>query len=128
MVRRPSASTATERSKNLKSIADRLVDPLTIFRAHVYDANFNGSFSIKDVAPAILGKKASYDGMAVGDGNEAHVTFLQLISPDTPLEKKKTLQEDLFAYCQKDTLCMVELVWWLFEISNAYRSPKKSEI
>jgi hypothetical protein len=99
--------------KSLKSMAERLVDPLTIFRSHVYDPNFNGSFSIKDVAPAILGKKASYEGLSVGDGSEAQNAFLKLISPDTSAAVKAQLKAGLIAYCQKDTLGMVELVWWL---------------
>ena len=101
--------------KHLTSLAERLVDPLTIFRSHVYDQNFKGSFSIKDVAPAILGNDASYDGMAVGNGSEAQAAFLNLISAELGPKKKETLARELLAYCKKDTLGMVELVWWLQE-------------
>ncbi len=100
-------------SKALKSHADRLVDPLIIFREHVYDPEFKGSFSIKAVAPAILGAGASYEGMSVGDGTQAQVAFLEMILATTPVPRKEALKKGLLEYCQKDTLGMVELVWWL---------------
>lgn len=100
-------------AKALKSQADRLVDPLTVFREHVYDPDFKGSFSIKAVAPAILGDDASYEGMAVGDGTEAQVAFLEMIASKTVPSRKMTLKKGLLEYCKKDTQGMVELVWWL---------------
>ncbi len=99
----------------LKKIAERLVDPLSIFRSHVYDPKFSGGFSIKDVAPALLGKNASYEGMLVGDGSAAQVAFLELIHAEAQDSKKKTLEQSLRAYCQKDTLGMAQLVEWLQE-------------
>lgn len=100
-------------AKKLKSITDRLVDPIPVFRAHVYDRKFMGSFSIKEVAPAILGKSASYEGMSVGGGTEAQTAFLELIDARTTAVRKKELRDGLIGYCKKDTMNMVELVWWL---------------
>ena len=99
--------------KTLTSIAERLVDPLPIFRAHVYDPKFYGSFSIKNVAPAILGDSASYEGMAVGGGTEAQSAYLQMISAETAEAERKKLRVALLEYCKKDTLGMAELVFWL---------------
>ena len=59
-------SAAKPAALRLRDIASRLVDALPIMRAHVYDPAFGGSFSLKDVAPALLG--LAYDHLAVGDG------------------------------------------------------------
>jgi len=104
-------------AKKLRAIAARLVDPLTIFRAHVYDPKFAGSFSIKSVAPALLGKAASYDGMKVGGGTEAQSAFVEMIASSTSEEKRNDLKNGLLEYCKKDTFGMVELVGWLWENS-----------
>lgn len=45
----------------LESLLPRkMVDPLPVIREYVYDNDFKGSFSLKDVGPALLGKEASY--------------------------------------------------------------------
>ena len=104
--------------KKIKSIAARLVDPLPIFRAHVYDRAFSGSFSIKNVAPALLGKDASYEGMAVGDGTEAQSAYMEMINPSTVEKRTEELRKGLIEYCTKDTKEMVDLVDWLFEAAQ----------
>jgi hypothetical protein len=114
--------------KGLLSIADRLVDPLPIFRAHVYDPNFRGSFSIKAVAPAILGKAASYEGMEVGGGTEAQSVYLEMIAASTSPSQKKKLRQCLIEYCTKDTMGMVGLVDWLFKSTKATRLVKKDRV
>jgi hypothetical protein len=93
----------------LTSMAERLVDPLPIFRSHVYDPAFNGSFSIKFVAPALLGKDASYEGLSVAHGQAAQAAYLALLGEGTSAEEKKSLREGLIQYCKKDTYSMVML-------------------
>lgn len=100
-------------NKQLLSIADRLVDPLPIFREHVYDPAFAGSFSIKTVAPALLGNDASYEGMAVADGGEAQSAYMEMIDSKTSAKRKEELRRGLIEYCTKDTMGMVQLVSWL---------------
>lgn len=102
-----------EHADALTAIAERLVDPLPIFRASVYDREFRGSFSMKSVAPAILGQEMSYEGMAVGNGVEAQAAFDELISDSTPKNRKEELRGAMLEYCRKDTLAMVHLVEWL---------------
>ncbi|MGE3261388.1 MAG: DUF2779 domain-containing protein [Bacteriovoracia bacterium] len=103
----------------LLEIDERLVDPLPIIRSHVYDPEFRGSFSIKAVAPALLGKSASYDGMAVGDGGDAQVAYLSMTDPKTEPAERARLRQALLEYCRKDTLGMVDLVDWLFQSSTS---------
>lgn len=110
------AESSPKHSTELKGIADRLVDLLPIFRKHVYHKDFLGSFSIKAVAPALLGKELSYDGMEVGDGTEAQVAFESLISGQLAKKEKAALREVMLAYCEKDTWAMVKLYEWLAEL------------
>jgi len=100
--------------KRLLSLQERLVDPLPILRNCVYDPGFGRSFSLKDVAPALLGKEGSYADMAVGDGGEAQVAYQKIRDPKTPDVEKRELIEALIAYCRKDTELTRKLVAWLF--------------
>lgn len=102
----------------LEALLPRIVDPLPIIRENIYDNAFCGSFSLKDVAPAILGDDASYDKMDVANGTAAQRAFEQLISGATPEDGKEELKLAMLEYCKKDTLVMVQLVKWLFEIGN----------
>jgi len=106
-------------SEVLQSLLTRIVDPLPIFRQHVYDDKFEGSFSLKSVAPALLGDEQSYDNMMIANGNDAQRAFDELISPDISAEKKALLYQAMLEYCQKDTYMMVLLVKWLYEQATA---------
>lgn len=107
-----------EYKQQLDAISERIVDPLPVIREHVYDAKFAGSFSLKAVAPALLGESFSYEGMQVGDGTAAQRAFEELISGDADPERKRQLTTSLLEYCKKDTFVMVELVKWLFTESE----------
>lgn len=107
--------------KQLDSLNERIVDPLPIIRDHIYDNAFGGSFSLKAVAPAILGEIHSYDGMLVDNGTAAQRAFEELINDNTSKDRKSELISASLDYCKKDTLVMVELVKWLYkeiEINN----------
>lgn len=113
----------------LVSIVDRLVDPLPIFRSSVYDKEFSGSFSIKSVAPAILGSSSSYEGMAVADGEAAQRAFLELIKAKHGSPDHQQLRTGMLAYCRKDTTEMAELVKWLLDVgvtSNKRMGKKRA--
>jgi len=103
-------------NKNLEALTKRIVDPLPIIREHVYDHKFGGSFSLKFVAPAILGDEHSYKGMLVADGSAAQRAFEEITNPKTAPAKKEELITGLLEYCKKDTLVMVELVKWLYSL------------
>jgi hypothetical protein len=98
----------------LTSLTARIVDPLPVIRDNVYDEAFCGSFSLKAVAPAILGESFSYDGMFVSNGTAAQRAFEELIARTTTEERRADLCRGLLDYCRKDTLVMVELVKWLY--------------
>lgn len=109
------ADASPDHSTAIQSIIDRLVDTLPIFREGVYDAKFCGSFSLKSMAPAILGKDAGYSDLEVGDGASAQQAFMLQISPDISVEKSRRTREALLEYCKKDTGEMLKLVEWFFE-------------
>lgn len=100
-------------AKKLSTFVDRLVDPLPVFRSSVYDVRFLGSFSIKAVAPALLGGGSSYKGLAVADGEAAQRAYLEMTDSCTPGKRKQELRASLIEYCRKDTAEMVALVNWL---------------
>ena len=56
--------------------------------------------------------------MAVPGGTAAQRAFEEVIKC-TDLNRKEELRQGMLEYCQKDTLVMVELVKWLFNVSEA---------
>lgn len=108
------ALTFPEFREKLNAAIIRLVDPLPIFQQAVYDKAFKGSFSLKSVAPVILGPDASYEGLHIGNGGAAQRSFKRMISVHTTQEEKSHLRTSLLEYCKKDTLVMVGLVRWLY--------------
>lgn len=107
-------------SQSLLQLMPRLVDPLPIIRDHIYDPAFAGSFSLKKVAPALLGSEYSYHHMFVSQGDEAQRAFEEYIFPHTSLERKQLLRDALLEYCKKDTLVMVDLIKWLKNCVNQF--------
>ncbi len=65
-------------ANELDAIIERLVDLLPIVRDHVYHPGFNGSFSLKSVYPALVGRDG-YDGLDVADGGTASVELERLM-------------------------------------------------
>lgn len=108
---------APEKSSRLKQIRLRIVDPLPIIREAVYDSAFLDSYSIKSVAPAILGREHGYESLAVGDGSAAQRAFEEISASGASESRKNELATALLKYCEKDTLVMLELVKWLYNLN-----------
>ncbi|MBC7467220.1 MAG: DUF2779 domain-containing protein [Bdellovibrio sp.] len=100
----------------LLGLVERFKDPLPLIREAIYDVGFGGSFSLKAVAPSLLGQKYSYDGMLVGNGTAAQRAFEEIISENSSLDRKQTMIKAMLEYCEQDTLVMVELVKFLNHI------------
>jgi predicted RecB family nuclease len=96
-------------AKRIDKVKDRLWDLLQVIRAHVYHPKFLGSFSIKNVLPA-LGPDMSYDDMEVADGAEAGLAYEKLISGELDPKEKQFLKKALLEYCKQDTIAMVSLL------------------
>ena len=91
----------------LDALCDRIVDLLPILRNHVYHPQFQGSFSLKSVLPALV-EDLSYAGLAIHDGATAAATLesLLLFSEALPTTEMAELRRNLLAYCELDTLAM----------------------
>jgi predicted RecB family nuclease len=104
-----------EYAQDLGQIQKRLVDPLPIFRELVYDVQFKDSFSLKSVAPALLGDTASYGFLDISDGGAAQRAYLKLMNTKTAASEKALICQNLLQYCKKDTDVLVQLVQWLYK-------------
>lgn len=100
-------------SQPLLAINDRIVDLLPVARKCYYHPSQQGSWSIKKVLPAVV-PELRYDTLdGVQDGGMAMDAFLEGIHPDTTLERKTQIEQQLLAYCKLDTYAMVRL-WQVF--------------
>jgi hypothetical protein len=99
-----------KRRDALMDLHGRIVDLLPIVRDHVYDRDFRGSFSLKKVLPALV-PDLGYDDLAIRDGGQATAAIYRLLFEDglDPADEAM-LRRDLLAYCERDTLAMVELL------------------
>jgi hypothetical protein len=95
---------------SLIAIAGRLVDLLPIMRSAVYFPDAGFSNSIKSVGPALCPGFTYDDLQHIADGAAASAAFLQLASGcSTTAEDIGRLRTALLAYCQRDTLAMIEV-------------------
>ena len=65
----------------LRDIVSRLVDPLPVVREHVYHPDFEGSFSLKTVLPALV-PDLGYGDLAIADGDTASRELTRLVLAD----------------------------------------------
>jgi hypothetical protein len=78
-------------------------------RRDVVHPDFEGSFSIKYVLPALV-PTMNYSDLAISNGNAAVRAYIQLMDPQVSEMVKKNIRKDLLTYCAQDTLAMVKLV------------------
>ena len=116
------AESDSKNRKALLALIERFVDPLPIFRNSVYHPDFLGSFSIKAVAPALIGSKLSYEHLDVGDGSTAQAWAEQILKGRLKGKEAEKVISSLLEYCQQDTMAMVELVKWLMNQASQSNS------
>ena len=98
-------------ASNLIGLLERFVDLLDPFPKRMYyHPDFNGSFSIKSVLPALFPNDPGldYKSLEIQDGGMAMNVFgsLHLIDDEDVVNK---IRQDLLAYCHLDTLAMVKI-------------------
>lgn len=97
----------------LMAINARVVDLLPIARKRYYHPKQQGSWSIKQVLPAVA-PDLRYDALdGVQDGGMAMTAFLEAISSETMPSRKAEIEKQLLQYCALDTYAMVRL-WQYF--------------
>ena len=106
-VLRDLAAALPERAAALGAIQDRLFDLLPLVRNNYYHPAFRGSFSIKGVLPALV-PESGYDDLSIADGQTAAARYVGALGSADSAERRRTFEE-LRAYCERDTLAMVEL-------------------
>ena len=95
--------------ERIKNIRGRLWDLLPFVKKHVYHPNFQGSFSIKSVLPALVPDMV-YEGMEVSDGGQAGLAWDQMVRGELDPAERQDLKDALLAYCRQDTLAMVKIL------------------
>jgi CRISPR/Cas system-associated exonuclease Cas4 (RecB family) len=92
----------------LDEILGRLIDLLRIVTEYVYHPAFKGSYSIKQVLPALV-PDLSYKGLSVRDGDTAITRFARMARGEITGADIEVTRRDLLEYCKLDTLAMVRL-------------------
>ncbi len=87
---------------------NNMFDLEDVFKTDYVDCQFHGSTSIKKVLP-ILVPELSYKNLEVQDGTMALDTWGRMVLNDDFDENKEEVKQNLLAYCEQDTLAMVEL-------------------
>ena len=95
--------------RSIEQVKNRLWDLLQVIRRHVYHPQFYGSFSIKNVLPALI-PDMSYENMLVSDGMEAGLAYEKLIHEKLESKERQMLKDALLDYCKQDTMAMVKLL------------------
>jgi hypothetical protein len=98
---------------DLRSIRRRLVDLWPIACRRYYHPIQQGSWSIKNVLPALVPHLRYEDLDGVVNGGDAQAAYLEAIQPGTSDVRRSELRAQLLAYCALDTWAMVEL-WNIF--------------
>jgi hypothetical protein len=93
----------------VETLQGRFVDLLSPFKNFLYHhPSQKGSASMKNVLPALTGK--SYKGMAIADGEEASIAFVDVTYGDASVEERARVRKSLEDYCGLDTQGMVWIV------------------
>lgn len=97
----------------LLAINTRVVDLLRVAEQRYYHPSQQGSWSIKQVLPAVA-PDLRYDALdGVQDGGMAMDAFREAIAPNISAVRKTRIEKQLLEYCGLDTYAMVRL-WQFF--------------
>jgi hypothetical protein len=93
----------------LQAIIGRLYDLMTPFQKKMYyKPEMSGSYSIKDVLPALV-PELSYTDLPINNGAAASIIFCNLKFEKDQV-KVQEIRNDLLQYCKLDTLAMVKIL------------------
>ena len=101
------AAAVPHKADALTALQARLVDLFSVVRNNCYHPEFRGSFSLKNVLPALVPGRG-YDDMAIADGRTAAALYQRALANNDATERQQTFAA-LRAYCQRDTLATLEL-------------------
>ncbi len=99
-----------EYADRLNAVINRLVDLCAIVKTNVYHPDFNGSFSIKNVLPALV-PDLGYDDLEIADGTTASLKYMEMIELAKSEENSaQVIWNQLWEYCRRDTEAMVRVL------------------
>ena len=101
------SKTFTDLSDELQSLIERIVDLEQCIKC-VNHPEFCGRTSIKIVLPVLV-PDLSYEGLEIGNGDVALVTFAMMAQGKMGADEMKRKRAALLEYCKRDTLAMVKL-------------------
>ncbi len=97
------------RAEELLRIQGRLFDLFPLIKRSIYFAELRGSFSIKRVGP-VLAPDIRYDDLGdLAEGNAAAAAFARIATGAVSNEEEARIRKALLAYCERDTLAMMEV-------------------
>ncbi|OQW64298.1 MAG: hypothetical protein BVN29_13470 [Nitrospira sp. ST-bin5] len=97
-----------ERRTALKALVKRIWDLHPVVKDYYYHPEFGGSYSLKEVLPALV-PSLRYDDLNIREGGQAASEYYKMVFVETDWIERAKIQEALLAYCKRDTLAMVEL-------------------
>ena len=103
------ASRLKRLATQLLAIEARLVDLLPIVERHYYHPSQQGSWSIKQVLPALC-PELSYSNLdGVRNGGMAMLAYREAIASSTAPVRRDEIEQQLLRYCELDTWAMVRI-------------------
>lgn len=108
VLRSAAASLGGTNVEVVEGLARRFFDTERLLLAGYYHPAQRGSYSIKKVAPALLGR--GYEGLEIQDGMAAVVAWKRAISQGCPPGDRTAIRYDLLAYCGRDTRLMHDII------------------
>lgn len=98
-----------EYAQKIERIFSNMIDLAHPFQKRfLYHWQFNGSYSIKAVLPALV-PELGYDTMEIRDGEMAGLAYARMQKSGDP-EEIEQIRKALFDYCRLDTFAMVKLL------------------
>ena len=94
--------------RDLEQVRSRLWDLFAVIHDQYYHPEFNGSFSIKSVLPAVV-PSLGYSDLAIQEGGVAAQQYYRMVFEEMDWVEKTRIREALLKYCARDTLAMLEL-------------------
>ena len=85
----------------------KIIDLYDVVKKTIYHPDFQGSYSLKKVSPALLGDKAQWTG-ELDNGAEAADVYVQAINSFE--DEKEKIFKELLIYCNQDTMNLVYLL------------------
>lgn len=100
--------------RELVALLDRLWDLLPVVKEHYYHPAFVGSYSIKQVVPAMV-PALDYGTLVIQEGGVAAREYARMVFEVTDWVEREQIKQALLEYCARDTLAMVEIRRALWE-------------